>query len=162
RARGDEDGDAARLSLRGDRARGPRRRGRPRRGRPDSRGAGRMKVVRLEDAAAFLAEANELLLSDEARHNLILGIAGTVRDAPQLYPLRSFWLARYGDEVVVAALRTPPYNLVLARPRSPHALAALAEAVAGEELPGVVGAEPEAEEFAELWTAHTGASARTN
>jgi len=121
-----------------------------------------MKVVRLEDAAAFLAEANELLLSDEARHNLILGIAGTVRDAPQLYPLRSFWLARYGDEVVAAALRTPPYNLVLARPRSPHALAALAEAVAGEELPGVVGAEPEAKEFAELWTAHTGASARTN
>ena len=121
-----------------------------------------MKVDRLDDAGAFLAEAERLLLADEARHNLILGIAGTVRDAPELYPLRSFWLVRYGDEVVAAALRTPPYNLVLARPQSRHALAALAEAVAGEELPGVVGGEPEAPEFAELWTAHTGASAHTN
>ena len=121
-----------------------------------------MKIDRLDDAGAFLAEAEQLLLADEARHNLILGIAGTVRDAPELYPLRSFWLVRYGDEVVAAALRTPPYNLVLARPQSHHALAALAEAVAGEELPGVVGGEPEAEEFAELWTAHTGARAHTN
>jgi predicted GNAT family acetyltransferase len=121
-----------------------------------------MKVDRLDDAGAFLAEAEQLLLADEARHNLILGIAGTVRDAPELYPLRSFWLVRYGDEVVAAALRTPPYNLVLARPQSRHALAALAEAVAGEELPGVVGGEPEAPEFAELWTAHTGAHAHTN
>jgi predicted GNAT family acetyltransferase len=41
-------------------------------------------------------------------------------------------------------------------------LAALAEAVAGEELPGAVGAVPEAEEFAELWARHTGAHARVN
>src|SRR5262245_32865917 len=121
-----------------------------------------MKVVRLDDGGAFLAEAQSLLLADEARHNLLLGIAGTIRDAPELYPLRSFWLVRYGDEVVAAALRTPPYNLVLARPQSRQALAALAEAVAGEELPGVVGGEPEAQEFAELWTAHSGARARTN
>jgi predicted GNAT family acetyltransferase len=121
-----------------------------------------MKVDRLDDAGTFLAEADQLLLADEARHNLLLGIAGTVRDAPELYPLRSFWVVRYGDDVVAAALRTPPYNLVLARPQSRHALAALAEAVAGEELPGVVGGEPEAPEFAELWTAHTGAHAHTN
>jgi predicted GNAT family acetyltransferase len=121
-----------------------------------------MKVTRSGDAAAFLAETEPLLLEDEARHNLILGIAGTVRDSPELYPLRSFWLVRHGGEVVAAALRTPPYNLVLARARSRQALAALAEAVAGEELPGVVGAEPEAEEFAEFWSRHTGALKRTN
>ena len=121
-----------------------------------------MKVLRSDDAAAFLAQAEPLLLADEARHNLILGIAGTVRDAPELYPLRSFWLVRHGDEVVAAALRTPPYNLVLARPRSRRALAALAEAVAGEELPGVVGSEPEAEEFAELWSQLTGVRSRRN
>ena len=62
-----------------------------------------------------------------------------VRDAPELYPLRMFWLARHGAEVVGAAMRTPPYNLILARPASEHALAALAGAVK-EELPGVVGA----------------------
>jgi uncharacterized protein len=121
-----------------------------------------MDVVRLDDAAAFLTEAEPLLLTDEARHNLILGIAGTIRDTPDLYPLRSLWLVRDAGEVVAAALRTPPYNLILARPRSAPALAALAEAVAGEELPGVTGTEPEVEEFAELWSRHSGVAGRVN
>jgi predicted GNAT family acetyltransferase len=121
-----------------------------------------MEVVRLDDATAFLAEAEPLLLADEARHNLILGIAGTIRDAPDVYPLRSLWLVRHGGGVVGAALRTPPYNLVHARPRSPEALDALAEAVAGEELPGLVGAEPEVHEFAELWSRYAGVPGHTN
>jgi uncharacterized protein len=119
-----------------------------------------MKAVRLDDAAEFLAEAEPLLLADEARHNLILGIAGNVRDG--LYEDFGLWLVREGGEVVAAALRTRPFNLILAQPRAPQALAALAEAVAGEELPGVVGAEPEVHEFAELWSRHTGAPSRTN
>jgi hypothetical protein len=117
-------------------------------------------VVRLDNAAAFLAEAEPLLLADEARHNLILGIAGSVRNG--LYEDFRLWLVREGDEVVGAALRTLPYNLILGRPASPAALAALVEAVAGEKLPGVVGAEPEVQEFAELWTRRTGVAARTN
>jgi predicted GNAT family acetyltransferase len=121
-----------------------------------------MEAVRLDDAAAFLAEAEPLLLAEEARHNLILGIAGTIRDSPGRYPLRSFWLVRDGGEVAAAALRTPPYNLVLARPRSSPALAALAEAVAGEEIPGVTGTEPEVHEFAELWSRHSGVAGRVN
>jgi predicted GNAT family acetyltransferase len=118
-------------------------------------------VKRTDDAAAFLAQAEELLLADEARHNLLLGIAGMVRDSPDIYPLRSFWLVRHGSQVVGAAMRTPPYNLILARPSLPAALEALAGAVS-EELPGVVGAVPESEEFAELWAALAGARARTN
>jgi predicted GNAT family acetyltransferase len=117
-------------------------------------------VVRLDDAAAFLAQAEPFLLADEARHNLFLGLAGTIRDSPQLYPLRSLWLARTGGRPVAAALRTPPFNLVLARPESPEALAALAAAVI-EELPGVVGAVPEVEEFAQLWAKRRRATART-
>jgi uncharacterized protein len=121
-----------------------------------------MEVVRLDDPAAFLAEAGPLLLADEARHNLILGIAGTLRDSPDLYPLRSLWLVREGGEVAAAALRTPPYNLVLARPRSTEALAALADAVSGEELPGVVGTEPEVHQFAELWSAQSAIPGHVN
>jgi uncharacterized protein len=119
-----------------------------------------METVLVADAAEFLAEAEPLLLADEARHNLILGIAGNVRDG--IYDDFRLWLVRDGTEVVAAALQTPPYNLILARPSSPQALTALVEAVAGEELPGVVGAEPEATAFAELWTRHTGSPARTN
>jgi uncharacterized protein len=121
-----------------------------------------MEVVRTEDATAFLAEAEPLLLADEARHNLILGIAGTIRDAPERYPARSLWLVRDDDEVVGAALRTPPYNLILARPRSPQAIASLAEAVAGEDLPGAVGTEPEVHEFADAWSARRGVPSRTS
>jgi uncharacterized protein len=121
-----------------------------------------IETVRLDDAAAFLAEAEPLLLADEARHNLILGIAGTIRDTPDLYPLRSLWLVRERGEVVAAALRTPPYNLVLAQPRSTEALEALADAVGGEQIPGVVGAEPEVHEFAALWSRYSGMQGRVN
>jgi predicted GNAT family acetyltransferase len=121
-----------------------------------------VEVERLADASAFFAEAEPFLLTDEARHNLLLGIAGTIRDSPDHYKARDFWLVRDGSTVVAAGLRTPPYNLVVAHPKSPQALAALAETLAGEELPGVVGAEPEALDFAKLWTKHTGSAARTN
>jgi hypothetical protein len=120
-----------------------------------------VEVVKLDDAAVFLAEAEPLLLADEARHNLILGIAGTIRDAPDHYPTRSLWLVRDDGEVVAAALRTSPYNLILAGPRSEEALAALTTGIA-EDLPGVVGAEPEAMGFADLWSRQTGLQARTN
>jgi uncharacterized protein len=121
-----------------------------------------VEVVHLDDAATFLGEAEPLLLADEARHNLILGIAGTIRDAPDRYPVRNLWLVLDGGEVVGAALRTPPYNLILARPRSTDALGVLAEAVAGEEFPGVVGSEPEVHEFVELRSRHSHVPSRTS
>ncbi len=120
-----------------------------------------MESVRVSDAAAFLAEAEPLLLADEARHNLILGIAGTIRDSPDHYPTRSFWLVRDEGEVAAAALRTAPHNLILAGPRSEAALTVLARGIA-EDLPGVVGAEPEAVGFADLWCRQTGLRARTS
>ena len=115
-----------------------------------------MSVEHFTDGGAFLAKAEPLLLADEARHNLILGLAGTIRDSPDLYPERHMWLVLDGDRPVGAAFRTPPYNLILARPESDAALAELADAVAGH-IPGLVGATPEVETFAELWTARTGA-----
>jgi uncharacterized protein len=119
-----------------------------------------VEVVSLDDAEAFFAQAEPLLLTDEAAHNLILGIAGNVRDGS--YKDFRLWLVRDGGDVVGAALRTPPYNLILARPRSSKALAALAEALAEEDLPGVVGVQPEATEFADLWSQLAGRNARTN
>jgi predicted GNAT family acetyltransferase len=117
-----------------------------------------VEVVRLEDAPVFLAEAGPLLLADEARHNLILGIAGNARDG--VYKDFRLWLVREGNRPVGAAVQTPPLNLILARPQAPQALAALAQTAAEEELPGVVGAEPEATEFAALWSQHSGRSTR--
>jgi predicted GNAT family acetyltransferase len=118
-----------------------------------------MDVRRLEDPAAFLDAAMPLLLADEARHNLILGIAGTLRAHPSHYPEYGLWLAEDGSDVVGAAVITPPHNLVVARPRDDSALEALAAAI-DFELPGVVAAQPEAEAFAAVWTAKTGATPR--
>jgi uncharacterized protein len=119
-----------------------------------------VEVAELDDAAAFLEEAEPLLLADEARHNLILGLAGNARDG--LYDDFRLWLVRDGGEPVGAALQTPPYNLILARPQSPEALAALVEAVTTDELSGVVGSMPEVGEFAEARSRQTGVPARTN
>jgi predicted GNAT family acetyltransferase len=119
-----------------------------------------MEAERLDDPAEFLAEAEPFLLADEARHNLILGIAGNVRDG-SIYEDFRLWLVRDGGEVAAVAVRTPPYNLILAQPRSSQALTALAEAVT-DDLPGVVGAVPESVEFAELWSRRIGLPHRTN
>jgi predicted GNAT family acetyltransferase len=116
-----------------------------------------MHVRRVADPSAFLAAAEPLLLEDEARHHLILGIAGTLRDHPDLYPEHRLWLVEDGRRVVGAALQTPPFNLVLARCATDAATEALAEHICrdGVELSGVVGAIPEADVFAEAWEARS-------
>jgi len=118
-------------------------------------------VRRVEDPAAFLAAASPLLLADEARHNLILGLAGTLRDHPSHYPEYGLWLAEDGSDVAGAALRTAPHNLVLARPRDDSALEALAAGI-DDELPGVVAGQPEVATFATAWARRTGAATRTH
>jgi GNAT superfamily N-acetyltransferase len=117
-----------------------------------------MSVVVIDDPARFLAEAGPLLLADEARHNLILGLAGTLRSTPDVYPDRLLWLVYDGGAVVAAALRTPPYNAVVARPLDDAALHELADAI--DDLPGVVGAVPEVDAFSEYWCTPHGCSAR--
>jgi len=117
------------------------------------------EVVLIEDPAEFLREAEPLLVADEARHNLVLGIAGKLRDG--LHEEHRLWLVRDAGRPAAVALRTPPYNLILARPESDAALEALADGLAEEPLPGVVAALPEVAAFAERWCALTGATART-
>jgi uncharacterized protein len=115
-----------------------------------------MEVERFEHPAAFLAAAEPLLLSDEARHNLMLGIAGGLRDHPDLYPQFRAWSVRTRGQVVAAALQTPPFNLALARPEVGEAIEALVQALRsdGVELPGVTGAVPEVDAFAGSWAGH--------
>ena len=110
-----------------------------------------LHVEPVDEAARFLADASSLLV-DEARHNLILGLGDTIREHPQVYPEHSFWLVRDGGLVVGAAMRTPPHNLLIARPRHDAALTALADHIS-DALPGVQGAVPEVDVFAAAWRA---------
>jgi GNAT superfamily N-acetyltransferase len=126
---------------------------------PGRRYAPAMQVRDVADPMDFLDRATGLLMQDEARHNLQLGILGTLRDHPEVYPDFHLWLVEDGPEVQAVAIRTPPFHLTIARPRSDGALATLAGhlAVTGAEVPGVVAAEPEASGFARAWTELTGA-----
>jgi predicted GNAT family acetyltransferase len=110
-----------------------------------------MEVRTLDDARAFLDAAGPLMLVDEARHNLQLGIAGTLVSTPDRYTDKRFWVVHDGDEVVAAALQTPPFNILVVQPRDDAALGALVAGI-DVDLPGVVGAHPEVEVFTELWT----------
>jgi predicted GNAT family acetyltransferase len=107
------------------------------------------------DPQEFLDAAGPLLLADEARHNVILGLARTLVEQPGHYPERRLWVVEDAGAVVGAAVRTPPYNLAIARPAVGGALDALAEAI-DDDLPGVSGAVPEVDRFAAAWSERTG------
>jgi predicted GNAT family acetyltransferase len=114
-----------------------------------------MQVHRFDDTASFRETTMSYLVADEARHNLLLGISATIIEKPHLYELVDLWAVLDGDEVVLAALRTPPHNLVLGRPSDAEALQALTDRLVeeGQDLPGVVAAIPEVDSFVAAWTA---------
>ena len=101
------------------------------------------------DAAEFAEAAAPLLLSDVGRYNLMLGISHTLVTVPERYPERRLWVVEDASGVVGAALRTPPFNLLIAGSVEPLA-------ATGLDVPGVNGAEPEVHRFAAAWTAATG------
>ena len=101
------------------------------------------------DAAEFAEAAAPLLLSDVGRYNLMLGISHTLVTVPERYPERRLWVVEDASGVVGAALRTPPFHLLIAGSVEPLA-------ATGLDVPGVNGAEPEVHRFAAAWTAATG------
>ena len=113
-----------------------------------------MLVRRFDDPTAFREAATPYLMRDEARHNLLLGISTTLIQRPDLYEAFDLWVASEEDDVTGVALRTHPFNLVLAQPSSDAALDALVDRLLQERqtLPGVVAAIPELEAFVGAWT----------
>src|SRR5262245_31544010 len=113
-----------------------------------------MLVRRFDYPNAFRGEVTPFLVRDEPRHNLLLGISTTLIQRPDVYELFDLWAVVDGGEVVGAALRTPPHNLVLARPSSDEALDALVDRLLeeGQDLPGVTAALPEIDAFVGGWT----------
>jgi uncharacterized protein len=120
-----------------------------------------MDVRRFEDPAAWLRAAEPILGADEPRHNLLYGVTDTLIRRPEAYAAFHLWLAEEGGEPAGAMLQTPPWNVVVAAPRSDEALDALvAAAVRDTSVPGVTAAVPEATAFAERWASATGGAWR--
>jgi hypothetical protein len=113
-----------------------------------------VEVELITEPGVFLERARAVLERDEARHNLAYGVAGTALANPDVYPEFRAWIvhaASAGSDVVGAALRTPPHNLIVLGTPAGGAIEALAAAV-DEKLPGVVGAIPEVDAFANAWS----------
>ncbi|HYF10796.1 MAG TPA: GNAT family N-acetyltransferase [Actinomycetota bacterium] len=119
-----------------------------------------MEIVRPVDASTFLQLAGPMLSANEARHNLILGLAGTLVAQPEFYPEFRLWIAADAEGTRAAALRTPPHNLVVADTSDRAALEALLAAVREDEggLPGLVANAPTVDDATEIWTSMTGAT----
>ncbi len=113
----------------------------------------RDEVAHTRRRSAFLDAASPLLLRDEARHNLIFGICSTLVEAPDAYPAFHLWTVESSGDVMWAGVMTPPLNIVVARPTQAGITGFAADALhsAGVSPPGVTGALPEVDDFADGW-----------
>jgi predicted GNAT family acetyltransferase len=116
------------------------------------------RVLRFDDGDAFAARAGAFLLEREALHNLVYAIGADAASDPPPY----LAAVERAGEIVLAAVRTPPHNLVLSRSADPAALEAVARDLLSERQtpPGVHGPRDEAAAFVELWTGLAGCQAR--
>lgn len=108
--------------------------------------------------------AEPLLRVEPARNQLLIAIVHTLATQPAVYPEFRLWAVEDEGEVVAAAVRTPPHNVVVADPRDPAALDPLVEVIATQDpgAPGIVASRPFAAWFADRWTARTGERWRTS
>jgi len=120
-----------------------------------------MEVVRSATVHEFMALAGPFLEEREAEHNLIFGICSHLLEDSSQYAGPPYLAAViHGERVVGAAIRTPPWRLVLSMVDHPGAVHQLVQDLAGEPLPGVVGPAEPVHHFAASWAATTEARVR--
>lgn len=131
----------------------------------DGPGGGRRRypapvdVIRYRSVSEYLAGAGPFLEAREAEHNLTFGVLSHVQEDPGQYDGAPYLAAVvHGDRVVGAAIRTPPWRLILSvfDGDAGEVAAALARDLRSEQLPGMVGPTASTTAFAEAWAAETG------
>ena len=123
-----------------------------------------MELVRHQTAETLLAAAGEYLVDREAEHNLTLGILGTLRDEPDVYPEPPYLATvSEADRIVLVVVQTPPHGPVLSEPgvpgeRVPEAIELVVADLraASPALPTVLGPRPAIEPFVARWSMLTG------
>lgn len=117
-----------------------------------------MQTVFETKAAEFLKKYGEYFESREAEHNLILSLSHAALAKQQKGEKSDTRFAALinDDGLVVAAVQTPPHNLVLSRATTPE-IEPLADALAeaGWTFPGIVGPAGEASTFSDRWALKT-------
>ena len=113
-----------------------------------------MDVEVFDNPRTFCDTALPFLYEAEAENNLLIGISSRLAAAhPPAGHGAFFWTVRDGDRICGAAMQTPPHDLVLSHPFPDRALAALSDSIhqAHFSLPGVLGPDYAAREFAAKW-----------
>jgi predicted GNAT family acetyltransferase len=122
-----------------------------------------MELRRFDGVEEFLDVAGPFLVEREAEHNLILGVCSNLRETPEAFSASPYLAAVLdGHRVVMAALQTPPFQLVLSEVDDVAAMTLLAEDLVERDLPGVVGPIEHVGAFVEARTAHGGPPGRPN
>ena len=118
-----------------------------------------MQLKRLENAAEYYERVKPFLMTEEAAHCVMLGVCATLiqTDIYQFPP----YLAYVEDkgEIVAAAMRTPPYNLLLSNMADESSLKIITDdvhTVYGCDLRGLVALKALGKAFAKTWNALTG------
>ena len=121
--------------------------------RPD-----RHELDRYERVDGFLAEAGDWLVAREAEHNLMLGISSNLRDHPEIFDAPPYLaVVRHDGQIVAAAMRTPPWALILSEVDDEAAIDSLVTDLSSFPVPGVVGPTAAVRRFADRWvSAHGG------
>ncbi len=99
-----------------------------------------LTLTRYDSAATFLAASEAFLVSEEARHHLLLGLAYQLAKSGEPGPSQAYLSTVAGPAgIVLAALRIPPQNLVISRCDDADAMRLLAKDIAGVagSLPGL-------------------------
>ncbi len=124
-----------------------------------------MEIKQWDEARDFYRRAEGFLIAHEAHNNLLLGIvAGLIEHPERVQSPPYLATVEEDDEVVGAAVLTPPYNLVVSRleRNAPTALSLIAADAHRNhpDLPGVVAPDDLAPAFADAWHGLTGQTAR--
>ncbi len=119
-----------------------------------------MFIHTYDNAEEFLARVQPVLLTEEVKNSLILGIAHRLRLLPIDRQVPYLLTVENGQGLLLAALMTPPFNLVLAARDDVQdaAMLALIEYVRAHQwpVPGVRASVPLVDRFARLWGEQTG------
>ena len=129
-----------------------------------------MRLERFADIGAFAARVEPYLLEHEATHCLMLGLLSTLsREPVSDADLPYMALVEERGKIVLAAMRTPPFNLILSlvapefSSDPTEALALVADDAWTRyqgSLSGVIAPIPVSRLFAEQWEQQTGQSVR--
>jgi len=111
-----------------------------------------MELRRFAEVDDFLDVAGEFLGAREAEHNLIFGVCSNLRETPEAFNGPPYFaVVLDGERVVAAALRTPPFRLILSEIDDPSAIGILAADALEEGAPGVIGPVEHVRAFVEAW-----------